>query len=58
MAVNDITNVLKHPRPEVTFAHVRDDTIIALTQLAEIFKNKFQKLIRLSRPPRTKGLPL
>jgi hypothetical protein len=44
MAANDITNALRHPHPEVPLAHVGDDTITALTQLAEIFKNKFQKL--------------
>jgi hypothetical protein len=44
MAANDTTNALKHPHPEVPFAHVGDDTITALTQLAEIFKNKFSKL--------------
>jgi hypothetical protein len=44
MAANDMTNVLKNPHPDVPFAHVGDDTISALTQLAEIFKNKFQKL--------------
>jgi hypothetical protein len=43
MAANDMTNALKHHHPEVPFAHVGDDTITALTQLAEIFKNKFQK---------------
>jgi hypothetical protein len=39
-----MTIALKHPHPEVPLAHVGDDTIIVLTQLAEIFKNKFQKL--------------
>jgi hypothetical protein len=43
MADNDMTNALKPPHPEVPFAHVRDDTITLLTQLADIFKNKFQK---------------
>jgi hypothetical protein len=43
MAAKDMTNALKHPNPEVPFAHVGDDTITALTQLEEIFKNKFQK---------------
>jgi hypothetical protein len=41
MATNDMTNALKHPHPEVPFAHAGDDTITALTQLVEIFKNKF-----------------
>jgi hypothetical protein len=43
MVANNMTNALKHPHPEVPFAHVGDDTITALTRLAEIFKNKFQK---------------
>jgi hypothetical protein len=43
MAASDMTNELKHPHPEVLFSHFGDDTITALTQLAEIFKNKFQK---------------
>jgi hypothetical protein len=44
MAANDMTNALKHPHPEFPFAHIGDDTITALPQLADIFKNKFQKL--------------
>jgi hypothetical protein len=43
MAANYMTNELKHPHPEFPFSQVGDDTIIALTQLAPIFKNKFQK---------------
>jgi hypothetical protein len=43
MAANDMANALKYPHPEVPFAHVGDDKITALTQLAEIFKKKFQK---------------
>jgi hypothetical protein len=38
-----MANALKHPQPEVSFAQVGYDTITALTQLAAIFKNKFQK---------------
>jgi hypothetical protein len=44
MAANDMSNALKNPHPEVPFAQVVDDTISALTKLAEIFKNKFQKV--------------
>jgi hypothetical protein len=44
MAANDMSNALKKPHPEVPFAQVGDDTIAALTKLAEIFKNKFQKV--------------
>jgi hypothetical protein len=44
MAANDMSNALKNPHPEVTISHIWDDTITALTTLAEIFKNKFQKV--------------
>jgi hypothetical protein len=44
MAANDMSNALKNPHPEVPFSHIGDDTITALTTLAEIFKNKFQKV--------------
>jgi hypothetical protein len=43
MTTNDMANALKNSHPEVPFSHVGDETITALTQLAEIFKNKFQK---------------
>jgi hypothetical protein len=54
MAANGMTNALKPPHPDVPFAHVGDDTIAALTQLAEIFKNKFQKL----KSPELSPLPI
>jgi hypothetical protein len=44
MAANDMTEALKKPHPEVPFTHVGDDTISALTALAEIFKLKVQKV--------------
>jgi hypothetical protein len=44
MAANDMTNALKNPHPEVPFSQFGDDTIAALAQLAEIFKNNFQKV--------------
>jgi hypothetical protein len=44
MAANDMTNALKNHHPVVPLAQVGDDTIAALTQLAETFKNKFQKV--------------
>jgi hypothetical protein len=50
MAANDMSNALKNPLPEVPFSHIGDDTIAAHTKLAEIFKNKFQKV-------QTQGLP-
>jgi hypothetical protein len=43
MAANDITDALKHAHPDFPFAKVGDDTITALSQLAAIFKNNFQK---------------
>jgi hypothetical protein len=43
MATNYMSNALKHPHPEVPFAHTGDDTITALAQMADIFKNNFQK---------------
>jgi hypothetical protein len=53
MAVNDMSNALQNPHPEVPFTHVGDDTISALTALAEIFKLKFQKvhIPKLPAPP-------
>jgi hypothetical protein len=44
MAANDMSIALQHPHPEVPFTHVGDDTISALTALAEIFKLKFEKV--------------
>jgi hypothetical protein len=44
MAANAMSNALQNPHPEVLFTHVGDDTISALTALAEIFKLKFQKV--------------
>jgi hypothetical protein len=43
MAAIDTSNALQNPHPEVKFTHVGDDTISALTALAEIFKFKFEK---------------
>jgi hypothetical protein len=43
MAANYMTDVLKHPHPDGPFAKIGDDTLTALSQLAAIFKNKFQK---------------
>jgi hypothetical protein len=54
MAAKDMTNALKNPHPEVPFAQVGDDTIVSLTQLAEIFKNKFSKV----KPPELSNAPI
>jgi hypothetical protein len=43
MAADDMNDTLKHPRPYAPFATIGDDTIMALSQIATIFKNKFQK---------------
>jgi hypothetical protein len=43
MAAQDMTDALKHPHPDVPFATIGDETIMALAILATIFKNKFQK---------------
>jgi hypothetical protein len=43
MAANDMNNALKHPHPDVPFAKIIYDTIAILSQLATLFKNKFQK---------------
>jgi hypothetical protein len=45
--------IKKKPHPEVPFSHIGDDTITALTTLAKIFKNKFQKvhIPELPAPP-------
>jgi hypothetical protein len=44
MAVNDMSNSLKNPHPEIPFSHIRDDTIAAPTKLAEIFNFFFKKV--------------
>jgi hypothetical protein len=44
MEAKDMSNALKNPHPEVPLAQIGDDTIEALTKLAEIFKNNFQKV--------------
>jgi hypothetical protein len=43
MAAKDIMEALQNPHPEVPFARVGDDTILALTDLAAIFKLKLQQ---------------
>jgi hypothetical protein len=53
MVANDMSNALQNPHPEVPFTRVGDDTISALTALAEIFKLKLQKvhIPKLPAPP-------
>jgi hypothetical protein len=50
MAANDMTDALQNPHPEVLFTQVGDDTISALTALAEIFRLKLQNAQTPARP--------
>jgi hypothetical protein len=50
MAAQDMTDALKHPHPYVPFATIGDDTISALTTLADIFTRKFKKKEALEIP--------
>jgi hypothetical protein len=43
MAAKDMTDALQNRHPKVRFAHVGDDTISALAELATIFKLKLRK---------------
>jgi hypothetical protein len=43
MASKDMTDALQHPHPEVPFSRVGDDTILALADLAAIFKLKLRQ---------------
>jgi hypothetical protein len=43
MAAKDMTDALHNTHPEVPFARVGDDTILALTRLAAIFKLKLRQ---------------
>jgi hypothetical protein len=44
MAAKDMTDALQNHHPEVPFASVGDNTIVALTNLAAIFKLKIQQV--------------
>jgi hypothetical protein len=43
MSSKDMINALQNPHPEVPFTHVGDDTISALTDLANFFKLKLRQ---------------
>jgi hypothetical protein len=43
MSAKDMTDALQNPHPEEPFARVGDDTILALTDLAAIFKLKLRQ---------------
>jgi hypothetical protein len=45
MAAKDMTDALQNPHPEVPFARIGDDTILALAELAALFK------LKLRQPP-------
>jgi hypothetical protein len=53
MAAKYMTDALQNTHPEVPFTHVGDDTILALTELAKIFKLK----LRQTPPPRLPAAP-
>jgi hypothetical protein len=49
MAAKDMMDALQTPHPEVPFSRIGDDTILALAELAAIFKLK----LRQAPPPRS-----
>jgi hypothetical protein len=53
MAATDMTDTLQNPHPAVPFAHVGNDTIKALAELASIFKLK----LRQTSPPTLPAAP-
>jgi hypothetical protein len=53
MAAKDMMDALQNPHPEVPFARVGDDTILALAELAAIFKLK----LRQHQPPTLPDAP-
>jgi hypothetical protein len=53
MAAKDMTDALQNAHPEVPFTHVRDATILALTELNKIFKLK----LRQTPPPTLPDAP-
>jgi hypothetical protein len=54
MAAKDMTDALQNPHPEVPFARVGDDTILALAELAAVFKLK----LRQTPSPTPQAAPL
>jgi hypothetical protein len=54
MAAKDMTDALQNPHPEVPFARVGDDTTLALTDVAAIFKLK----LRQTTSPTPQAAPL
>jgi hypothetical protein len=56
MAAQDMTDALKHPRPDVSFATTGDDTISALEKLSEIFTRKLKKQEKPDPTPKPEKL--
>jgi hypothetical protein len=50
MATKDMTGALQNPHPKVPFAHVGDDTVSALVELAAIFKLKLRQTPAVTLP--------
>jgi hypothetical protein len=55
MAAQDMTDAFKHPHPDVPFATIGDDTIVALEKLSEIFTRKFKKQEKPDPIPNRRG---
>jgi hypothetical protein len=53
MVVKDMTDAFQNPHPDVPIANVGDDIILALADLAAIFKHKLQQ----ASPPVTQASP-
>jgi hypothetical protein len=51
MADRDMTDALKHPHRDVPFSTIGEDTMSALTTLAEIFTRKLKKPEATNGPP-------
>jgi hypothetical protein len=58
MAAQYMTDALKHPHPDVTFATIGDDKITALTTLSEIFTRNFTEPEENNVPPAPQKLLL
>jgi hypothetical protein len=53
MDAKEMMDTSQNPHPEVPFTHVGDDTMSAVTELAEIFKLK----LRRTQPPTLPAAP-
>jgi hypothetical protein len=50
MAAKDMTDAFQNPHPQVPFSSVKDDTVKALADLAEIFNHSMTKHHSLTKP--------